>query len=124
MAELVTIEFRYHGRPDYDGFGENRSETITIGIYDTLEEAVKEGNKAVQKLAEKGIQVRSYDRFKVHGLFGRPERLVSNCFYPTKGIQYFAKITELKFGSISDIIDKCFAAYKEYLEYKTENNGE
>lgn len=118
MKELVTIEFRYHDKPNNQGVGECKSKTITIGIYDTLEEAVKEGNKAIQKLAEKGFQVRSDDHFKIHGLFGYPNRLVSNCCYSTKGVQYFAKITKLEFDDIFKVIDNCFKSHIRWLEYK------
>ena len=43
--ELLTIEFRYRDKPKSDSDSEHRSKTITIGVFDTLEEAIVEGNK-------------------------------------------------------------------------------
>jgi len=42
--ELLTIEFRYHDKPLSKDFGGHESKTITIGVYDTLDEAIIEGN--------------------------------------------------------------------------------
>ena len=85
-----------------------------------MEEAVEKGNEVLKALSEKGFEIRSYDRFKVEGLFGFPDRLVSNCCYPTKGIQYFAKITPLKFDDLDSMIQETFDAYERYKFYKTE----
>ena len=120
--ELLTIEFRYHDRPNDAGFGEYPTKTITIGVFDTLEEAVDEGNKALEVLSGY-FQVRADDRFKIHGLFGYPKRLVTNCCYPTKGIQYFAKITPLKFDDLSETIAETFKAFERYKQYKDEKEG-
>ncbi len=100
--ELLTIEFRYT-----DKEGEYHSKTITIGIYDTLEVAIEEGNKVLDVLS-KTFEVRSDDKFMKNHLFGTPKRLVTNCSYPTKGIQYFAKITKLNHENVSDAIKDIF----------------
>ena len=89
QKELLEIEFRYHDRPIGSCPATSCSKTIAIGIFDTLEEAVKAGNETLKVLSEH-FQVRSDDRFKVRGLFGTPDRLVTNCCYTTKGIAYFA----------------------------------
>jgi len=46
--ELVTIEFRYRDIPKGEYDSEHKSKTITIGVFDTLEEAIVEGNKAME----------------------------------------------------------------------------
>lgn len=117
--ELLTIEFRYLDRPKGEWDSGHPSKTITIGVFDTLEEAVKEGNEALKVLSE-NFGIRADDYFKVHGLFGNPDRLVTNCCYPTKGISYFAKITPLKFDDLSDTIKDTFDAYERYKSYKEE----
>lgn len=117
--ELLTIEFRYLDRPEGEWDSGHPRKTITIGIFDTLEEAVKEGNEALKVLSEH-FEIRANDCFKVHGLFGNPNRLVTNCCYPTKGISYFAKITPLKFDDLSDTIKETFDAYERYKSYKEE----
>lgn len=107
QKELLEIEFRYHDRPIGSCPATSCSKTIAIGIFDTLEEAVKAGNETLKVLSEH-FQVRSDDRFKVRGLFGTPDRLVTNCCYTTKGIAYFAKITPLKFDDLSETIAETF----------------
>ena len=121
--ELLTIEFRYHDRPKYVGSGECYTKTITIGVFDTLEEAIRKGNETLKVLSA-NFQVRADDRFKIHGLFGYPKRLVTNCCYPTKGIQYFAKITPLKFDDLSETIAETFKAFERYKQYKNEEDVE
>lgn len=123
QKELLKIEFRYHDRPIGSCPATSCSETITIGIFDTLEEAVKVGNETLKVLSE-NFQVRADDRFKVKGLFGTPDRLVTNCCYPTKGIAYFAKITPLKFKDLSETITETFKAADRYRQYKLEQENE
>lgn len=115
--ELLIIEFRYNDKPTNVNFCGSTIKTITIGIFDTLEEAIAEGNKAIDVLA-KTFQVRSDDKFMMKFLFGNPCRLVSNCCYPTKGIQYFAKIERLKFDDLQETIDETFKAFERYKDYK------
>jgi hypothetical protein len=115
--EVLTIEFRYHDKPEGEHGTVFRSKTITIGIFDTVEEAVHEGNKVLNILAEY-FEVRANDTFKLKGLCNLPERLVTNTCYPTKGIQYFAKIDSLKFDDLNKVIDETFKASDRYTEFK------
>lgn len=123
--ELLRIEFRYKDKPDSTG-SIPRNKFITIGIYDTLEEAVKIGNKLLTEVLSKYFQVRKDDRFSVNGFLGSPERLVSNCCYPTKGVTYFAKITKLDFDNLEDTINNIFDSADKYIEYhnKMDDNDE
>lgn len=114
--ELLTIEFRYMDKPKSEDFSGATNKTITIGIYDTLEEAVDMGNSALNVLS-KSFEVRPNDKFKVKGLFGLPERLVTNTCYPTKGVQYFAKITKLNFELINATVVEAFKARERYEEF-------
>lgn len=116
--ELVTIEFRYTDKPNRDHDCGYKSKTITIGIFDTLAEAINEGNKVLSVLS-KTFEVRSRDKFMFNHLFGSPKRLVTNVCYPTNGIQYFAKITSLKFDDLSETINETFEAFKRYKEHKS-----
>lgn len=115
--ELLKIEFRYHDEPNWKHDSGARKKTITIGIYDTLEEAVEEGNKVMKVLSEY-FEIRAEDRFAVHGLFGNPDRLVSNTCYITKGVEYFADIITLNFDDLSEAIAETFEAYDRYKQYK------
>lgn len=115
IKELVTIEFRYHDIPKTefdDGYAERK---ITIGLYDTLEEAIENGNKALSTLA-KHFKFTKF--FGLHnGCFGNPERLVTD-FYTIKGIQVFAKITPLKFDNLEDVIYDVLNSQKRYNSLK------
>lgn len=115
--ELLTIEFRYHDKPKNSDFSEYTNKRITIGIYDTLEEAIEAGNEVVKVLA-KSFEVRQDDKFQLKFLFGCPKKLVSNTCYPTNGISYFAKIETLDFCDLSLTIAETFEAYERYINYK------
>lgn len=116
--ELVTIEFRYTDKPNTEHDSGDRSKTVTIGIYDTLEEAIIEGNKTLGILA-KTFEVRHDDKFGLHNSsFGTPKRLVTNTSYPTKNIQYFAQIIKLNICPIEFMINETFVARKRYEESK------
>lgn len=122
--ELLTVEFRYCDAPQGAHDCEHKHKTITIGVYDTLEEAVKKGNEVVQELSQY-FEVRRDDKFSLNGgIFGSSKRLVSNCCYPTNGVSYYAKITPLKFADMPTIIQKAFEAearYKQYLKEQEED---
>jgi len=115
--ELLTVEFRYHDAPRGEWDSECRTKEITIGIYDTLEEAIEKGNEVLNSLSYT-FEVRSDDKFKLKYLFGTPQRLVTNCCYTTKGIQYFAKITQLKYEDLGNTVDETFKALERYKEHK------
>ena len=115
--ELLTVEFRYHDVPKGDYDCEYKSKTITIGVYDTLDEAIAEGNKILNVLSE-SFEVRSDDKFQKVFLFGGPKRLVTNCCYSTRGIQYFAKIDQLKFDDLSEMVKETFDAADRYRKHR------
>ena len=105
QKELLEIEFRYNDRPIGSCPATSCSKTIAIGIFDTLEEAVKAGNETLKVLSEH-FQVRADDRFT------------------TKGIAYFARITPLKFDDLSETIAEAFKAYDRYRQYKREQEND
>jgi hypothetical protein len=117
--ELLTIEFRYYDKPRGNWDSEHKTKTITIGVFDTLDEAIIEGNKALDILSKK-FEVRAGDKFKLKYLFNRPfhQRLVTNCCYPTNGIQFFAKIETLMFEDLTEAINVTFKAFDRYKNYK------
>lgn len=118
---LVTIELRYEDRPVNEDVGGYTTRTITIGIYDTLDEAIEQGNKAIEILS-KYFEVRSDDYFDKNALFGMPRILVSNCCYRTQQIAYFAKITPLHFNDLEVAIKEAFAARERYVQYLKEKD--
>lgn len=118
--QLVTIELRYEDRPVNEDISRYTIYTITIGVYDTLNEAIQHGNEAINVLS-KYFEVRSDDHFAKNALFGMPRRLVSNCCYPTQQISYFAKIIPLHFDDLEEAIIEAFAARERCKRYEQEN---
>jgi hypothetical protein len=114
---ILTVEFRYHDKPKGEWDHEYPSKKITIGIYDSMDKAVLEGNTIMRALS-KHFQVRDGDWFKMVHLFGHPKTLCTNTCYPTKGIEYFAKIDTLVFDDLEATIAEAFTAYERYREYK------
>lgn len=115
--ELLQIEFRYRDAPNDDGIDSCKSKTVTVGVYDTLEEAVKAGNTTLEMM-KTCFEIRPDDRFAVHGLFGRPTRLVTNCCYSRDRVKYFAKIQKLDFAPVADYISEAFEAVARFKEYE------
>lgn len=113
VKELLKVEFRYHDRPNGEHDGGHRTKTVTIGIYDTLDEAILEGNKTLETLSDR-FEVRG--KFVLNHLFGHPKRLVTNTCYPTKGIEYFASIVKLSFDDLTTVIGETFDAHKRYFK--------
>lgn len=118
--ELLTIEFRYMDAPENVSLAGCKTKIITIGVFDTILEAVNIGNNMLAILSQH-FQVRKDDKFKVEGLFGYPNRLVSNCCYPTRGISYFAKITKLNFDGLQESVTDVFNARDRFDEYNRNN---
>ena len=121
--ELLTVEFRYHDVPKGEYDTECKTKRITIGIYETLDEAIDVGNNILNILSE-SFEVRPDDKFQKVFLFGSPKRLVTNCCYSTRGIQYFAKITQLKFDHLKETVAETFEAAERYKEYNNNLNNE
>lgn len=113
--ELLTVEFRYYDKPKGEYDSEHKTKVVTIGVFDTLDEAIIEGNKVLGILSDK-FQVREGDKFQLNHLFGSPNRLVTNSCYPTKGIQYFAKIERLDFCDLNGVIGETFEAFNRHSE--------
>jgi hypothetical protein len=120
--ELVTIEFRYHDKPQYDRDSGSATKKITIGIFDTFEEAIIEGNKALE-VFEKHFKLNTAwnkkDRFgKNNGCFGSATRLITPLAYLQCPFDFYAKITKLTYGEVEQTILDVLDATKRYREYK------
>ena len=103
---LVTIEFRYTGNSTVHHWIKDShiSDTYTIGIYETFEEACKGGNDVLVMMETK-YKTHNKGRFsKNGGAFGRPNTLITNLGYLNTPFQFFAKIVPLvKFDSENTI---------------------
>lgn len=122
--ELLTVEFRYVDAPEgYFDKTKDVSKTVTIGIYDTLNDAVDAGNEILKKLS-KYFEVRSDDQFKTKCPWRLSGRLVTNICYPTKGVSYFAKITKLSFDDLETTVLEAFQGAERHRKYKLSQENE
>lgn len=130
--ELVTIEFRYNDKPISEDFGGYKTKTITIGVFDTLDEAIVEGNKALE-IFEKKFKLHVFpkgysaakERFsKNGGCFGSANKLISNLAYLQTPFTFYAKITTLKYEDLEQTIFNVLEAGKRYKEYKAQQEQE
>jgi len=111
--ELLTIEFRYHVIPKSEYASDFESKEVTIGVYDTLEDAVKEGNNVLKELSSR---FKFRESFGTHnGVFGSATRLVCDCFngYP----QVFCKITQLKYDDMCKVMNEAFDSEDKYRKW-------
>lgn len=126
--ELLTIEFRYHDAPKSEHDCESKSKEITIGVFDTLDDAIVEGNKVLE-VFEKHFKLNTAwnkkDRFsKNGGCFGYPKRLISQLAYLQTPFDFYAKITQLKYDDVEETIFEMIEADRRYHEYKNKQSNE
>lgn len=123
---LVTIEFRYNDDPNYgDNLSQYVNKVITLGTFDTRDEANLIGNKALEIFEDK-FKLNSYynkkERFSNHGgCFGYPNDLITELAYLQTPFSFFAKITKLKYDDVEQTIVNAIEACKRYEEYKNSN---
>jgi len=124
--ELVTIEFRYRDKPKGEWDSGHPSKTITIGVFDTLDEAIVEGNKVLEILESKfdihtfpdGRKANKEKFGKNNGCFGSANRLVTDLAYLRTPFSFFVKIEKLTYGEVETIITEVLDAGKRYKEHK------
>jgi hypothetical protein len=123
--ELLTIEFRYKDAPKSEHSGEHKTKTITIGVFDTFEDAANEGNKALE-IFEKHFRLNpnwnEKERFgKNGGCFGEAKRLISPLAYLQCPFDFYAKITQLKYEDVEKTIIDVLEAKKRFKAYEALN---
>jgi hypothetical protein len=120
---LVDLQLRYTDKPKGDDDYPNYiNKTVTVGIYDTYEEAVKAGNAMLEAELE--------SRFPLNKNWNRKQRfgemytmsLISDLSYLTTPFSFFAHIKKLEIGSISDAVEEAINARSRYKEWKNSNN--
>ena len=119
---LVTIKLAYNDVPKSDFLSGITQKTITIGVYDTQDDAITNGNKALEKF-EKYFPLNPHynlkERFnKNGGPFGEPVYLITDTTWITTPFSLIAKITELDCHDVEETINNVLDAQKRYKEYK------
>lgn len=118
---MLQVELRYGTVPKKEYHPEHVCEYTTIGVYDTFQEAIKEGNRVLNEIISKhSLSVR--DGFGEHnGPFRSATTLVTNCCTHER-VQYFAQITPLKFLDLDERIKFAFESQRKHDEWKRNNN--
>lgn len=119
---LVTIQFSYMDKPYNEHFSGNTSKTITIGVFETIDEAIEQGNKALEVL-EANFDLNDAwnkkNRFsKTGGPYNWPKILVTNLAYLKTPFEFYAKITKLEHVDVQVTVDEVLKAIKRFQEFK------
>ena len=127
---LARIEFRYSDAPKTEDEYTWKNKKITIGVYDTFEEACKNGNNLL-KVLEGKFELHQYpdgtkaskERFsKNGGYLGSKKTLISNLAYLKTPFEFYAKIETLEYSPIDEVIEDVVSASKRYINYKNINH--
>lgn len=125
----VSIEFRYNDSPvgEFDSTCKNK--TLTIGIFDSQEEAIDQGNRTLEFLEARfdlNVNYNQKRRFsKTGGCFGQSLTLITNLGYLQTPFEFYASITKLEYSenkeTINEVLDNILQARERYIDYKKLN---
>jgi hypothetical protein len=117
--ELLIIEFRYNDKPKSEFFGGYKTKTVTIGVFDTIDEAIVESNKVLEILESKfKLHVFPKGNLAIKDRFSLSNRLISNLAYLQTPFDFYAKIKTLKYEELEQTIINILEANKRYIDYK------
>ena len=119
---LVTVKLVYNDAPKNDFLSGITKKTITIGVYDTQNDAITNGNKALEAF-EKRFPLNPHwnvkERFsKNGGPIGEPKYFITNTAWITTPFALSANITVLNYQDVEETINNVLDAQKRYKEYK------
>jgi hypothetical protein len=125
---LVTIDFRYSDAPKHDNDYIHKGKTTTLGVFDTMDEAIIEGNKALE-IFEKHFPLNKAwnkkDRFgKNNGPFGSAKNLITPLAYLQCPFDFYARISTLNYLDVEETILNVLSCTKRYREYKLKEKDE
>lgn len=123
---LVSIEFRYNDVSKDKESTDYKNKKLTVGVFDTQDEAINEGNKALEVFESKfklhkfpkGNEAKKERFSKNGGCFGSANNLVTNMAYLQTPFEFFAKITKLNYFDLEDSISEVVEATKRYRTFK------
>lgn len=118
---IVQIEFRYKAIPkNYSAYASDCcNKIITIGIYDSIDEAIKQGNKSLEVLKAKFSFNDCFS--KNGGIFGAANKLVCN-FNNRNKPQFFATIETLHFDDLAYVMEDVFNTNERWLQNNKSND--
>ena len=112
---IVQIEFRYKAIPkSHSPYAlDCCNKKITIGIYDSIDKAIKQGNKSLEVLKAKFSFNDCFS--KNGGIFGTPNKLVCNFEHRNKP-QFFATIETLHFDNLASTMEDVCKENERWLQ--------
>lgn len=119
---LLTIRFQYDDEPDSID-STCREKTITLGVFDTRDEANIEGNKALE-IFEKHFSLNPYWKGRIErfsnkgGCFGYPSDLVSQSYLNKVPFTFYAEIEKLIYKDVEETILEVLDARKRFVKFK------
>lgn len=123
---LLTLEFRFTS-VNKDKTDKNyNNKTITIGVFDSFDDACKEGNKNLE-IMESRFSLHKFpqghsapkERFsKNGGCFNSRNTLITNLAYLKTPFQFYFKITDLNYQNIESFINDTLSSVNEYREWR------
>ena len=125
---LVRFEFNYHYVRTSNSESGNKSKRITIGVYDTFDEAAKHGNEVLEYLEKHFLLNPNCDtkvRFsKDGGCFGFPKDLISNVGYLRTPFYFCGTIKCLVYEDFRETILNIKESEEEYNNYPEQQEEE
>lgn len=123
---LVDIEFRYNDKKHEKEDCDYVSKTITVGVFDTLEEANDVGNKLLEQLERRfephifpsGLKATKERFSKNGGVLGSRKNLITNGAYLKTPFSFFAHVKRLQYLDLDEAITEAVSACKRYREFK------
>lgn len=113
---LITIEYRFKGKPNrWDSTDYETKQTL--GVFDTLEDAMKCGNEFLPLLEARWDLNPNYnkkERFhKNMGMF-----IISDLAYIKTPFTFYAKIEKLRYFDSEILLDEITKSCYDYKQYK------
>jgi len=116
---LTTIEFRYNDAPKYDDDNvQHLNKIVTLGVFDTIQEAQTAGNKVLELLESNYKLNPNYNIKQRLGLGRYNKNLITDLGYIKTPFSFYLKITELKYNDLEQVIIDATESIKRYKQFK------
>lgn len=124
---LLTLEFRFTSLNKNKTDDTYNTKTITLGVFDSFEDACNEGNKNLE-IMESRFSLHKFpkgnyapkERFsKNGGSFNSRKNLITNLAYLKTPFEFYFKITDLNYQNIDSLIDDTLSSINEYKEWRS-----
>jgi len=123
---LLTLEFRFTSVNKDKTDTNCNNKTITLGVFDSFEDACIEGNKNLE-IMESRFSLHVFpkghfankERFsKNGGCFNSRKNLITNLAYLKTPFDFYFKITNLNYQNIESFINDTLISVNEYKDWK------